>query len=54
MEKQRLKNINDNGKKRGFNQLICEDFLDNLKDKFFPIIESFETEVSETKEKIQN
>ena len=53
MDKNKLKGINFNGKKRGYTQLLSKDFLDNLKEKFFPIIESFETEVFETKEKIQ-
>jgi hypothetical protein len=52
MNKKIMKRINDKGIKRGYNQLICEDFLDNLEDKTFPIIGSFETEVFETKEKI--
>ncbi len=53
MDKEMMKRINDKGIKKGFNSLICEDFLDNLKDMIFPIICSFETEVFETKEKIQ-
>jgi len=41
MNKAIMRRINNDGIKKGYNRLICEDFLENLPDVNFPIVDSF-------------